>query len=264
MILNRVVLGFGDSAVNLTYDNIDNSMDSVELGIRMLALRSAYVFNRNAVARDTLRKYAFKPFNPGVPVDFITNTAVVNLVMAEVLLDNVEGALQAIDSVLYRSVPNEMKVHYLAKKAEIYVHDVGDSSYIAVIDSLLYLDPTNNDLLTAKYMVSGDTAYTVWYEKRGADYTSAPSPETAEIHSYPTPAMSEQTVWMDNPGEVSNVLLYDYLGREIDKSRYEYSQAGESISFVYRLDSGVYLQVIVTDKGTRVNRIVVNTAGAHR
>jgi hypothetical protein len=226
--------------------------------IYLRCLRSAYIYNADAAARDSLRKYAFKPYDPGVAVDFISNTAAVNLVMAEILLDNVEGAVRAMDSIIFRIVPDGMRVHYLAKKAEVLVNDAGDSSYIAIIDSLLVLYPMNNDVLTAKYMVSQDTTYAIWYAKRGGDRAVGSEPSTPEIVSYPTPASSIQTVRIGGLGEITNVILYDYLGRKVDKSHYSYSRAGDNMWFTYDLENGMYIQTIVATDHVYVNKVLIN------
>ncbi|MBE0643916.1 MAG: T9SS type A sorting domain-containing protein [Bacteroidetes bacterium] len=190
------------------------------------------------------------------------STAVTNLVMAEVLLDNVEGAVQTMDSVIYREVPDRMRVHYLAKKAELLMKSTGDSSYIATIDSLLYLYPTDNAVLNSKYIVTGDASYTTWYSKRIGQDSRNVIPNTIAITAYPSPASAVQTITITNLKVISNVAIYDYLGRKVDKSRYDYSVAGDNIYFSYNISSGIYLLVITTPDHRYSNKFVINTIGS--
>ncbi|MFZ1729858.1 MAG: T9SS type A sorting domain-containing protein [Bacteroidota bacterium] len=258
IILTRVLLGFTDSAASLAYNTIDNSLDSVEIGIKMLALRSAYIYDKDIAARDTLRKYAFKPYNPGIQLEFITYSALVDLITAEILLDNTEGAVLAIDSILYRTVPKEIKAKYLANKAEILINRVGDSSYIAILDSLLSVYPGENSILAAKYLTTFDSTYTGFFPKSATNGDKSIIPVSSEVIAYPSPAFTEQILQIDGLAEVKNVVLFDYLGRSIDRSRYSYNRLDDRISFEYRLDDGVYIMVIVAEGDTMVKKVVVS------
>jgi hypothetical protein len=156
-----------------------------------------------------------------------------------------------------------MRVHYLAKKAEILVTGAGDSFYISVIDSLLVLYPTKNDVITAKYMISQDTTYTIWYEKRCANRAVGSGPSTPIITSFPSPASTSQTVRIENLGEITDIILYDYLGRRIDKSRFSYTRADDNLWLSYNLESGLYILTVHTSDGVIANKVLIRQSGVN-
>lgn len=258
MIQARIMLGLTDEAVTMSYNNVDDSMDSTELSIKMLAFRSAYVYNHNEDSRDTLRKYAFRPFNPGEAIDFITSTALIDLVTAEMLMDNVEGAILAIDSIVYRTVPEEVRIKYIAKRAEILVSDAGDLSQIAVIDSLLVLYPDNKNVINAKYLISQDTAYYKWLPKEKWAGNRNQGATRSEIATYPNPSTSHSKMQISSTEELKQVKIYDYLGRQIEETWFKIEQNKGNVSITHSLKPGTYFIMLTTAKSTKFARFVVS------
>jgi hypothetical protein len=259
MILTKVLLGLTEEATSSTYNSIEASADSSDIDIWMLALRCAYVYDRDTISADTLRKYAFKPYNPGVSMDYVTQSALVNLINAEILVNNYEGAVRAIDSVLYREAPEEVKRKYLAYRAEIMYSDAGDTTYASVIDSLISLYPNDKDINTAKYMISYDTVMVQSFERISQEQYSSVIPEYCELSAYPSPARNTQTIEIHPVGTILNIDLYDFWGRELCNSVYRYSVNGGVVNMQFNLPSGYYYVKIDIDNGFRISRLVVDS-----
>jgi hypothetical protein len=257
MILTKVLLGMTDEAAASTYNSINCSADSSDINIWMLALRCAYVFDGDTIAADTLKKYAYNPCNPGASMDYLTQTAVVNLVNAEILMNNYEGAIRAIDSILYREAPEEVKRKFLAYRAEVMYSDAGDTSYASVIDSMLSIYPYDNDIKNAKYMISFDTMTVLSFNKRTKEEHRPITSNQQEISAYPSPARHTQTIEMYSDNTIVNIEIYDFFGRKVSSSFYRYSVNAGVVNLHFNLPTGHYYIRIYMKHGFKISRLIV-------
>ncbi len=258
MILTRTLLGLTDTAAMMAYNAIDNSMDSAEIRILMLALRAAYIFDYDVVARDTLRKYAFDPHDPGATVDYLTSTALAHLITAEILVDNWEGAIVAIDTVLARDVPPIVKAEYLAQKVAYYFKTTSDSSYLSTLDNLLTLYPDNKSILVEKFLITQDTSCLSQMAKAASPPNQSNAAPRPGVVSFPNPAQQYQTILAANAMDVRTVTLYDYLGRAVDASSYTYSLSDDGIHMTYNLPEGLYFMSIRFNDSILHTKVVVH------
>jgi hypothetical protein len=257
LILTRILLGLTDDAASMTYGSIDAGLDSAEIGIRTLALRTAYIYDYDSVARDTLRKYALWPHDPGETVNLLTSTALVDLITAEILVDNWEGAVLAIDTLLTRQTPALVKARFLAEKASYFFRSTADSIHISIIDSLLSVYPNENSILLTKYMISLDSTLLGLMSKSGSRYMDDRHVTSPRIVTFPNPAVGNQTILVSAPDQLRSVSLLDQLGRTVASASWSYVLANHGVQLSYSLPSGMYFLALGYPDNTVFCKILI-------